>query len=142
MRHPSLLSDVLGTMSISNNCAFFHLWWKENLVKHQNVSKYYENYCRQILDLGKQFNLMIRLENFLKTSSQDVMMTSWRCLEDVFARHLEEVLKTYWRRLEDVFETSSRCPKDVLKTYGQEEYIGLDQDVLRTSSRCLLKTYD
>ena len=21
----------------------FHLWWKENLVKHQKVSKYYEN---------------------------------------------------------------------------------------------------
>ena len=33
------------TMYLSNNCASFHLWWKENLVKHQKVSKYYENDC-------------------------------------------------------------------------------------------------
>ena len=32
-------------MFISNNRASFHLWWKENLVKHQRVSKYYENDC-------------------------------------------------------------------------------------------------
>ena len=32
-------------MFISNNRASFHLWWKENLVKHQKVSKYYENDC-------------------------------------------------------------------------------------------------
>ena len=39
---------TLYTMFISNNRASFHLWWKENLVKHQKVSKYYEmivNYC-------------------------------------------------------------------------------------------------
>ena len=43
-------SDISGqlvyTMFITNNCASFHLWWKKNLVKHQKVSKYYENYCR------------------------------------------------------------------------------------------------
>ena len=43
---------------------------------------------------------------------------SWRCLEDFLARRLE----------------------DVLKTYGQNECIGLDQDVLKTSWRRLLKT--
>ena len=32
-------------MFITNNYASFHLWWKESLVKHQNVSKYYEQYC-------------------------------------------------------------------------------------------------
>ena len=35
-----------------------------------------------------------------------------------------------WRHLEEV-----------LKTYSQDEYIGLDQDVLKTSSRRLLKTW-
>ena len=30
-------------MFISNNRASFHLWWKENLVKHQKVLKYFEN---------------------------------------------------------------------------------------------------
>ena len=34
-------------MFIINNCASFHLWWKENLVIHQRVSKYYENDCRK-----------------------------------------------------------------------------------------------
>ena len=27
-------------MFICNNCKLFHLWWKENLVKHQKFSKY------------------------------------------------------------------------------------------------------
>ena len=60
-----------------------------------------------------------------------VLKTSWRCLEDVFARRLEDVLKTSWRRLG---KTSWKRLEDVLKTYGQDEYIGLDQDVLKTSS--------
>ena len=35
-----------NTMFISNNRTLFHLWRKENLVKHQKVSKYYETDCR------------------------------------------------------------------------------------------------
>ena len=50
---------------------------------------------------------MIPLENALKISLQDVLKMSWR-----------RFCKTSWRRLEDV-----------LKTYGLDEYIGLDQDV-------------
>ena len=49
---------------------------------------------------------MIRLENVLKTSLQDVLKISWRRLEDVFKtshRRLENVFKTPWRRLEDVW---------------------------------------
>ena len=66
---------------------------------------------------------MIRLENILKISLQEVLKTSWRRLEDVLKTFLQDVLKTSWKRLEDV-----------LKTYSQDEYIGLDQDVLKTSS--------
>ena len=33
------------TMFISYNRSSFHFWWKENLIKHQKVSKYYENDC-------------------------------------------------------------------------------------------------
>ena len=32
-------------MFISNNRTLLHLWRKENLIKHQKVSKYYENDC-------------------------------------------------------------------------------------------------
>ena len=93
---------------------------------------------------------MIRLENVLKISFQDVLKMSSKRLEDVLKmswrrfcktswRRLEDVLKTSWRRLEDVWPRRiywswPRRLEDVLKTYGQDEYIGLDQDVLKTSS--------
>ena len=32
-------------MFISNNRASFHFWWKNNLIKLQEVSKHYENNC-------------------------------------------------------------------------------------------------
>ena len=41
------------------------------------------------------------------------------------------VFKTPWIYLD---KTSWKCVEDVLKTYGQDKYIGLDQDVLKTSS--------
>ena len=41
-------SKSCGDLFITNNRALFHLWRKESesLVKHQKVSKYYENDCR------------------------------------------------------------------------------------------------
>ena len=77
---------------------------------------------------------MIRLENVLKISLQDVLKMSWRRFKDVLKiswRRLEDV---FARRLEDVFKTSRRRLEDVLKMYGQGEYIVLEQDVLKTSS--------
>ena len=40
------MRQLVYTMFISNNHPSFHLWWKENLVKHQKLSKYYETDCR------------------------------------------------------------------------------------------------
>ena len=37
-------------------------------------------------------------------------------------------------RLQNVLKMSSRCLEEVLKTYGQDKYIDLDQDVLKKSS--------
>ena len=96
-----------------------------------------ELWARQILHLRKQSNLMIRLGNVLKTSFQDVLKMSWRrlqkdlkiswrCLEDVSARRLEEVLQTSWQ---DILKTSWKRLDDFLKTYGKDEYVGLDKDV-------------
>ena len=39
-------------MFISNNCTSFHLWRKENLVKHQKISKCYENDCSLVTSGG------------------------------------------------------------------------------------------
>ena len=80
---------------------------------------------------------MRRLENDLKTFLQDVLKKSWKRLSKTSWRSMTKriywscsrrLLKTWvrwiylswWRRLEDV-----------LKTYEQDEYIGLDQDVFR-----------
>ena len=38
-----MVMQVVCTMFITNNNASFHLCSKENLVKHQKVSKYYEH---------------------------------------------------------------------------------------------------
>ena len=37
------MSQIVYIMFITNSRALFQLWRKENLVKHQKVSKYYEN---------------------------------------------------------------------------------------------------
>ena len=92
---------------------------------------------------------MVRLENALMISLQDVLKmswrhlkdvfkTSWRCLEDALKRswrRFEEILKTFWRRLEDVLKTSWKCREDVLKTYGQDEYIRLEDVYWRRKTK-------
>ena len=42
------MRQFIYTMFISNNRASFNLWWKENLLKHQKISKYYESGCRNM----------------------------------------------------------------------------------------------
>ena len=39
------MMQLMYVMFINNNRTSFHLWWKGNLIKHQKVSKYYENDC-------------------------------------------------------------------------------------------------
>ena len=41
------MRQLIYTMFISNNRILLHLRRKENLIKHQKVSKYYENICLQ-----------------------------------------------------------------------------------------------
>ena len=40
------MRQLVSTMFISNNGPSFPFWLKENLVKHREVSKYYETDCR------------------------------------------------------------------------------------------------
>ena len=39
------MRQLVHTMFLSSNGPSFHLWWKESLVKHWEVSKYYETDC-------------------------------------------------------------------------------------------------
>ena len=40
-----LVRQLVYTIFNTNNHYSFHLWWKENLLKHQKGSKYYDQYC-------------------------------------------------------------------------------------------------
>ena len=106
---------------------------------------------------------MIRLENVLNISLQDVLKTFWRRFCKTSWRRLENVLKTSWRRLENVLKTSwrriaktnilvltktssedirlrwtysswSRCLEDVFKTSSEgEDEKGLRDAFIKTN---------
>ena len=84
-----------------------------------------EVWPRQILDLGKQFNLMIPLENVLKTSLQYLQML------------LQDVFKTFWRRLEDVLKTSWRHLEGL---WPRRIYFSWLRRLLKTRTRDIFKT--
>ena len=44
-----LFRKLVYAMFISDNRTSFHLWWKDNLAKHQKVLKYYETDFLQIV---------------------------------------------------------------------------------------------
>ena len=110
------------------------------------IINFWEVWPREILDLSRQLNLMIRLEKVLKTSLLDVLRMSWRCLEDVYKTSwrllkmfLQDVLKTFWGRLKDIL---ARLLEDVLKTSWRhlgKMYVSAIrlEDVLKTSWKCL-----
>ena len=52
-----LVRQLVFTMFITNNHNSFHLWWKKNLVKHQKVSKYYDQDCSKTLCKKKKLDL-------------------------------------------------------------------------------------
>ena len=64
------MRQLVYTMLISNNRASFHLWWRENLLKHRKVSKYYEKHCSLKSKVDKQD--MHKLETVL-------VDLSWLC---------------------------------------------------------------
>ena len=43
------MRQLVYSMFITNNHDSFHLWSKENLVKHQDVSKYYDQGCSMLI---------------------------------------------------------------------------------------------
>ena len=55
------MRQLVYTILISNNRASFHLWWKKNLGKLQQVSKYYEKDCLQIFFLLLMSLLKIKI---------------------------------------------------------------------------------
>ena len=75
-------------MFITNNHDLFHLWWHENFVKHQNVSKYYDQDCRLdrhkneggLIEFVKKGLICKRLKNFEISTSECICseITIWK----------------------------------------------------------------
>ena len=57
-------------MFVTNNHASFHLWWKENLVKHQEVSKYYVHDCGYFLIMIKILDSMMKIKLSVKSTCE------------------------------------------------------------------------
>ena len=71
------------------------------------------------------FKTYYQVKLFLLTRFRNVLKTCWRCLEDVFARHIEDVLPS---RLQGVLKTSCKRLKrleDVLKMYDKTNILVL-----------------
>ena len=104
--------------------------YKSNLTRWY-ILKTFWRYLQNVLKmswkrLGKKFwrrpeDLLKTFWHVLKTSwrgCENVLKISWKRLEDVLAQRFLRRLEESWKRLEDA-----------LKTYGQNENIGPDQDV-------------
>ena len=75
-------------MFITNNHHLFHLWWHKNFVKHQNVSKYYDQDCRCNQNKKKTValhitHLMCCLALLLRISLQ--LVASYKQVHSIFA---------------------------------------------------------
>ena len=91
------MRQLVYTMFISNNRASSHLLWKENLVKHQKVSKYYE-YGRSLSDnfsnktvRDGMFGLgliLSHLFNPLNLNILDMYLETWLWSPVIFAKKL------------------------------------------------------
>ena len=78
-------------MFITNNHASFHLWWKENLLNHQKVSKYYEHGCLQNL-----------LSLFMSLLTALVVQNS-HILAEIYFIFLKDVLNQTWKAFSTKF---------------------------------------
>ena len=97
------MRQLAYTMLISNNRALFHLWWKENLVKHQKVSKYYENDCT-----------IQRKEN------SDVEIVSISLLNGIEERDLNEVKfldGSLWKIWSDTVSLKQIIPLQIFQSW-------------------------
>ena len=98
------MRQLLYTMFISNNRALFHSWWKENLVKHQNVPIYYEKWlpakfslafcvfikrsiCLNESCLGQNLLYLIFLKN--------VLISSWKSFNFKFQPQWKDLKSSY-----------------------------------------------
>ena len=76
---------------INNDHASLDLWWKENVVNNQKLTKYYVHNCRQDIFKGT----LSGLRHFLETESPLQIMKNWKMLFfTVKAHFVHEIIKS------------------------------------------------
>ena len=86
-------------MFITNDCASFRLYWKESLVKHQKVIKYYENDCLKnfILPFMSLLTVSVVKNSHIKARIYSIL------LKNVPKQTLESFNTKFWHDLSLVF---------------------------------------
>ena len=133
----SLFSKVLSLKSfsnsysqfITNNHALFHLWWKENLLNHQKVSKYYVHGCSPPLACQYKFlvasigttafqliTITSTLEHFL-----DYLILHYLFLLTIVTRNEKIVWKVVW--IEYYLRLNLSCRRYYLVDTGREQNV-------------------
>ena len=80
-------------MFISNNHALLHFWCKENLVKHQKVSKYYENdYSYKSLYVDVDCNGKISFQLLTNVIKNSILNVAW--ILDLVFLELSKILES------------------------------------------------
>ena len=71
-------------------------WWKEDLVKHEKLSKYYENDCSPLTIWNSQ-DMQIIKKNFLRFFLEHIKMSNLREIENLeeIIENLETVTERY-----------------------------------------------
>ena len=93
---------------VTNNHASFHLWWKENLLNHQKVSKYYEHDCRSWHE-QKISKCKMRLTVIMLICIKQNLRTIWSSFYEKVKQHGGWV------------EKSVPCKKNVKKVKNSEQ---------------------
>ena len=118
-----LVRQLVYTILISNNRPSFHLWWKKNLGKLQQVSKYYEKDCLQIfllllmsllkIKIVKNIHILskiyfIFLKNVLKQTRKSFntkFQTQWKACSSSY--QLKQILAVFFELIPLILGQSS-----------------------------------
>ena len=117
------MQTLVYTFFTTNNQKSFHLWWRENLLKLQKFSKYYETHCLQtFLLLFMFFFLTAKLikkchfqaKTFF-TFVKSVLNQTWNSVNTKFQPQWEDRKSSYQvRRILEQF-LLLHCPNFTLK---------------------------
>ena len=100
-----LVRQLVYTIFITNYRVLFHMLWKENLVKHEKFSTYFENKCLQffiiIMFFFCFFCFFLYFLLFMSLSTAPIVKKTY--LAGIYFIFLKNVLKQTWKSFNTKF---------------------------------------